>query len=119
MSVMTEASIQSFTVDIPEEALDDLRRRIKATRWPTKELVGDRSQGVQLDAMQALARYWLTDYDWRTVEAQLKGAGKFDPASSLVVSGVITDTYLATEVPHPSARLAARTSADTSTSIRR
>ena len=77
MSVMTEASIKPFTVDIPEEALDDLRRRIKATRWPTKELVDDRSQGVQLDTMQALARYWLTDYDWRTVEAKLNALPQF------------------------------------------
>ena len=77
MSVMTEASIKPFTVDIPEEALDDLRRRIKATRWPTKELVDDRSQGVQLDTMRALARYWLTDYDWRTVEAQLNALPQF------------------------------------------
>jgi pimeloyl-ACP methyl ester carboxylesterase len=77
MSVMTEASIKPFTVDIAEEALDDLRRRIKATRWPTKELVDDRSQGVQLDTMQALARYWLTDYDWRTVEAKLNALPQF------------------------------------------
>ena len=77
MSVMTEASTKPFTVDIPEEALDDLRRRIKATRWPTKELVDDRSQGVQLDTMRALARYWLTDYDWRTVEAQLNALPQF------------------------------------------
>ena len=49
MSVMTEAAIQPFTVDVSDEALEDLRRRIKATRWPTKELVDDRSQGVQLD----------------------------------------------------------------------
>ena len=77
MSVMTEASIKPFTVDIPEEALDDLRRRIKATRWPTKELVDDRSQGVQLDTMQALASHWLTDYDWRRVEAQLNALPQF------------------------------------------
>jgi pimeloyl-ACP methyl ester carboxylesterase len=77
MSVMTEASIQPFTVDIPEEALDDLRRRVKGTRWPTKELVDDRSQGVQLSTMQSLARYWLTDYDWRIVEAQLNSLPMF------------------------------------------
>ena len=77
MSVMTEATIQPFTVEFSDEALDDLRRRIKATRWPTKELVDDRSQGVQLDTMQALARYWLADYDWRTVEAQLNALPQF------------------------------------------
>ena len=50
---------------MPQEQIDDLRRRIAAMRWPTKELVDDRSQGVQLATMQALARYWATEYDWR------------------------------------------------------
>jgi pimeloyl-ACP methyl ester carboxylesterase len=77
MSVMAEAALRPFTLDVPEEQLDDLRRRVKATRWPTKELVADRSQGVQLDAMKALARYWVTDYDWRTVEAQLNSLPMF------------------------------------------
>ena len=62
-------SIRPFKVDVPEEHLSDLRRRIAATRWPTKELVADRSQGVQLATIQALARYWTTDYDWRKCEA--------------------------------------------------
>src|SRR5918996_4973062 len=61
-------AVRSFDLEIPEEALDDLRRRIAATRWPSKELVADRSQGVQLATMQALARYWTTDYDWRKAE---------------------------------------------------
>ena len=69
MSVTTETSgataIRPFHVDIPDEALEDLRRRIAATRWPSKELVADRSQGVQLATIQALARYWATEYDWR------------------------------------------------------
>jgi hypothetical protein len=52
-------------VNIPEEEIVELRRRIAATRWPTKELVTDRSQGVQLATLTALAHYWATDYDWR------------------------------------------------------
>ena len=62
MSVTTEATaIRPFHVEVPEEQLADLRRRIEATRWPSKELVDDRSQGVQLATMQALARYWTTE----------------------------------------------------------
>ena len=57
-TVETATEIRPFHVDIPQEELDDLRRRIAATRWPSKELVADRSQGVQLATMQALARYW-------------------------------------------------------------
>ena len=64
MSV-TATSIRPFRIEVPEEQLDELRRRIAATRWPSRELVADRSQGVQLATMQALARYWTTDYDWR------------------------------------------------------
>ncbi len=76
MSVMTKGSagsagIRPFTIDMPETDLEELRRRVEATRWPTKELVNDRSQGVQLAAMQALARYWASDYDWRRCEARL------------------------------------------------
>ena len=62
--------IRPFHVDIPEEELAELRRRIGATRWPSKELVEDRSQGVQLATVQ-LARYWTTEYDWRKAEARL------------------------------------------------
>ena len=70
-TVDTATEIRSFQVEIPEEQIDDLRRRIAATRWPTKELVEDRSQGVQLATMQELARYWTTEYDWRKCEARL------------------------------------------------
>jgi pimeloyl-ACP methyl ester carboxylesterase len=70
-------AIRPFDVDIPEEDLDDLRRRIAATRWPSKELVPDRSQGVQLATIQELARYWTTDYDWRKVEAKLNTLPQF------------------------------------------
>ena len=64
-------------VNVPESELDDLRRRIKATRWPTKELVADQSQGVQLATTQALASYWTTEYDWRKVEARLNALPQF------------------------------------------
>ena len=73
----TATEIRSFQVDVPDEALDDLRRRIAATRWPSKELVEDRSQGVQLATMQALADYWLNKYDWRRAEAKLNALPQF------------------------------------------
>jgi pimeloyl-ACP methyl ester carboxylesterase len=69
--------VRPFSIDIPEEALEDLRRRITATRWPSKELVEDRSQGVQLEALQELARYWTTDYDWRKCEERLNELPQF------------------------------------------
>ncbi len=71
-SVATE--VRPFRVSIPERHLADLRRRIAATRWPTKELVEDRSQGVQLATMQELARYWTTEYDWRQVRGETERA---------------------------------------------
>jgi pimeloyl-ACP methyl ester carboxylesterase len=70
-------SIQPFRVDVPDEELAELRRRIAATRWPSKELVGDRSQGVQLATIQELARYWATDYDWRKCETRLNALPQF------------------------------------------
>jgi hypothetical protein len=70
-TVETATEIRPFHVEIPEEQIDDLRRRIAATRWPSKELVADRSQGVQLATLQELARYWATDYDWRKAEAKV------------------------------------------------
>jgi pimeloyl-ACP methyl ester carboxylesterase len=72
-----DTAIRPFRVTIPENELVELRRRIAATRWPTKELVGDRSQGVQLATLKALARYWATDYDWRKAEAQLNALPQF------------------------------------------
>ena len=71
------AKIRSFHVEVPEEAVDDLRRRIAATRWPTKELVDDRTQGVQLEATRALAEYWLDEYDFGRVEARLNALPQF------------------------------------------
>jgi pimeloyl-ACP methyl ester carboxylesterase len=76
-TVQTGIDIRSFQVDIPNEAFDDLRRRIAATRWPSKELVGDRTQGVQLATMQELARYWTTDYDFGRIEAKLNALPQF------------------------------------------
>ena len=70
-------AVRPFRVDIPEEAIADLRRRIAATRWPTRELVTDRSQGVQLATSQELARYWTTDYDLRRCEARLNALQLF------------------------------------------
>ena len=76
MSVTTEkpaaaTAIRLFRVDIPEEELADLRRRLAATRWPDPETVPDQSQGAQLSRLQGLVRYWGTDYDWRRAEATL------------------------------------------------
>ena len=76
-TVETATEIRPFHVDIPEEALDDLRRRIAATQWPEKETVADQSQGVPLATMQELARYWATDYDWRKCEAKLNALPQF------------------------------------------
>ncbi len=73
----TETAVRPFRIDVPQHELDELRRRIEATRWPTRELVGDRSQGVQLAATQALARYWTTEYDWRRCEARLNELPQF------------------------------------------
>jgi pimeloyl-ACP methyl ester carboxylesterase len=69
--------IRPFNVNVPEEELTELRRRINATRWPERELVPDVSQGVQLATMQKLAQYWATDYDWRKVESRLKALPQF------------------------------------------
>jgi pimeloyl-ACP methyl ester carboxylesterase len=73
----THTVVRPFRIDVPEEDLDELRRRIEATRWPSKELVEDRSQGVQLATMQELARYWTEEYDWRKVEAKLNALPQF------------------------------------------
>ena len=62
----SETGIRPCRVDMPDEAIADLRRHVAATRWPSRELVTDASQGVQQAMLQELARYWGTDYDWRT-----------------------------------------------------
>lgn len=74
---MAQPAVRSFRVDMPEEALVDLRRRVAAMRWPQKEVVVDQSQGVQLSTIQALAHSWATDYDWRKVEARLNALPQF------------------------------------------
>jgi pimeloyl-ACP methyl ester carboxylesterase len=71
------SAIRPFRIDVPEEQLVDLRRRIKATKWPERETVTDQSQGVQLATIQKLARYWGTEYDWRKCEAKLKALPNF------------------------------------------
>ena len=76
-TVETATDIRSFRVEVPQEELDDLHRRIAATRWPSKELVEDRSQGVQLATVQELARYWTGEYDWRRAEARLNALPQF------------------------------------------
>src|SRR5580658_10763211 len=73
----SETEIRPFRVDMPDEAIAGLRRRIAATRWPSRELVTDRSQGVQLATIQELTRYWATDYDWRACEATLNALPQF------------------------------------------
>jgi pimeloyl-ACP methyl ester carboxylesterase len=73
----TASEIRPFHFEISEKQIDDLRQRIAETRWPSKELVPDRSQGVQLATLQALARYWATDYDWRKAEAKLNALPQF------------------------------------------
>jgi hypothetical protein len=77
-------AILPFRVNVRGEDLANLRRRLAATRWPTKELVEDRSQGVQLATLRALARYWSTEYDWRKCEARLNALPQF----TTVIDGV-------------------------------
>ena len=96
MSAMTD--VRPFQVDIPEQELTELRRRIDATRWPTKEPVSDRSQGVQLATMQALARYWVGDYDWRRCEAKLNALPQFKTE----IDGVEIH-FIHVKSPHPNA----------------
>ncbi|MFL5493060.1 MAG: epoxide hydrolase family protein [Gemmatimonadales bacterium] len=83
MAVMTAkppsaTAIRPFTIETtPEAELEELRKRVSATRWPEKETVADQSQGVQLETIQALARYWANEYDWRKCEARLKALPHF------------------------------------------
>src|ERR687888_1371198 len=83
-TVQTAIDVRPFHVDFPDEELADLRRRIEATRWPSGELVADRSQGVQLETLRALARYWTSEYDWRRAEAKLNALPQF----TTVIDGV-------------------------------
>jgi pimeloyl-ACP methyl ester carboxylesterase len=94
----TSSAIRPFQVTIADEALEDLRRRLAATRWPSEELVDDRSQGVQLATLQALARYWAGGYDLRRVEARLNALPQF-------VTGIdgVDVHFLHVRSPHPGA----------------
>src|SRR5207244_11797571 len=74
---MRGSAVRPFRIEVQEPEIEELRRRIDATRWPTKELVTDRSQGVQLAATQELARYWTTEYDWCQCEARLNALPQF------------------------------------------
>jgi pimeloyl-ACP methyl ester carboxylesterase len=76
-TIRTSTEIRPFQLDIPVGKLDDLRNRIAATRWPSKELVADRSQGVQLETLQAIARYWRDEYDLGRIEARLNALPQF------------------------------------------
>ena len=76
-TVSATNAVRPFTIETSETELEALRARIAATRWPSKELVADRSQGVQLATIQELARYWATDYDWRKCEAKLNALPQF------------------------------------------
>src|ERR687888_1699448 len=83
-AVQTAIDVRPFHVDFPDEELADLRRRIEATRWPSAELVADRSQGVQLETLRALAHYWTSEYDWGRAEAKLNALPQF----TTVIDGV-------------------------------
>lgn len=72
-----DSSIRPFTVNLPQAAIDDLRQRLAATRWPDRETVTDPGQGVQLENLQPLVRHWGTDYDWRKAEAKLNALPQF------------------------------------------
>ena len=72
-----DTTVRPFRVEVPDQALDDLRRRIAATRWPSRELVTDRSQGVQLATLQALTSHWASDYDLRRIKARLNALPQF------------------------------------------
>src|SRR6266436_7798385 len=81
-TVQVTTNIRPFHVDIPDEKLADLRRRIAATRWPSAELVTDSSQGVQSKMLQQLARYWEKEHDWRKVEKKLNALPQFSTTRS-------------------------------------
>jgi len=76
-TIEADVGIRPFHINVPDEALADLRRRIAATRWPEKETVADSFQGVPLAMLQKLARHWMTDYDWRRCEAELNALPQF------------------------------------------
>jgi pimeloyl-ACP methyl ester carboxylesterase len=97
-SAANSDAIRPFRVHIPDSRLQELRRRIAATRWPNQELVADRSQGVQLKTMQALVKYWTTGYDWRKCEARLNALPQF----TTVIDGVEIH-FIHVKSPHKNA----------------
>jgi pimeloyl-ACP methyl ester carboxylesterase len=96
--LQTGSAVRPYRLEIPADALDELRRRLAATRWPSRELVGDRSQGVQLATIQALARYWLADYDVRRCQDRLNALPQF----TTDIDG-LTIHFLHVRSPHPDA----------------
>jgi pimeloyl-ACP methyl ester carboxylesterase len=91
-------SVRPFEIAVPEEDLVELRRRIAAVRWPSRELVGDRSQGVQLATIQELARYWVTEYDWRRCQSRLNALPQFKTE----IDGLDVH-FIHVKSPHPEA----------------
>src|SRR3982074_3251453 len=77
VDIAPETAIRPFRVGVPDDQLADLRRRIAATRWPERETVADDTQGVRLATIQELARYWMSDYDWRQCETKLNALPQF------------------------------------------
>jgi pimeloyl-ACP methyl ester carboxylesterase len=97
-TVDTTSELRPFRVDVPDEAIADLRRRVTATRRPSRELVADRSQGVQLATIQELADYWTTDYDWAACQARLNALPQFKTE----IDGVDIH-FIHVKSPHPDA----------------
>ena len=91
-------AIRPFRINVPEEALADLRRRVVATRWPERETVTDQSQGVQLAKIQPLIQYWGTDYDWRKAEAKLNALPQFVTTIAESISSSSTSSLV---IPTP------------------
>src|SRR5258705_6493986 len=75
--VASTKTIRPFKVHVPQADIDDLRRRVRTTKWPSSETVKDETQGVQLATMKKLASYWVKDYDWRKIEAKLNALQQF------------------------------------------
>src|SRR5690349_12835654 len=100
MSNTVDSAVEArpFTVEVTEVQIAELRKRIAATRWPSRELVGDRSQGVQLATIQALARYWMSEHDWRRCEARLNALPQFTTR----IDGVDIH-FVHVRSPHPDA----------------
>src|ERR1700734_4130613 len=97
-TVESASELRPFRVEMPDEAIADLRQRVASTRRPSRELVADRSQGVQLATIQELARYWATDYDWHACQAQLNALPQF----TTEIDGVDIP-FIHVRSPHPDA----------------